>query len=435
MVVVREMAIKVGLIGPEDSVKLMVEMGREHPNLTFLPFCYRNVQEMTAHIEAERAVDYWLFSGPVPYEYVVQRGMLTEECALYTPLIGSSLTSTLLKAVIHRGLKLARISFDTYKESEIAEVFTELGIEPEHFDVLPFHGYLETEKLVAFHRDCYEQRTADYAITCIQSVYQQLQQEGVPVLRVVPTRMIIRQTMALLQQKIATAHYIHSSIAVVAVEFAWQSSEPEATYSYKFRQQQLAFEEKLLAYAETVDGSLIRTGDVSFFIFTTRGVLDDRAQAGHSMGRWLEELYAETQLKAYAGIGYGQTVFTAEKNSRLALQFAKQYEPLHAFLATEEGEVRGPLTATGDAGTDVTFALRNDEQTSPQWMRVQAYLRKYGKSDVTANELATWLRVTTRNARRILVELEQAGLARVVGEERPGPKGRPRKVYRVEVER
>lgn len=425
------MSNRIGLIGPEDSIQRMEEVGSSFSHLTFHSFCYQEAEEILGLIQSEPEIDFWLFSGPVPYDYVIRKGVLTKEQALYTPLIGSSLTSTLLQAVIHRGLKLDRISFDTYKEEEIKEVFAELDFTLHHIEVLPFCGYIDIEKLVAFHRDHYQRGTSDFAITCIRSVYQQLTNENIPVLRVIPTRMIIRQTMTLLQQKIETAHYIQSSIAVIALEFAWQPNSYEDTYSYDFRQQQLNVEGKLLTYAKSVDGSLIRIGDVSYFIFTTRGVLDDLVNTGCSIQGWLQELYHLTQFKAYAGVGYGQSVFDAEKNSRRALQFAKQYQPMSTFLVTEEGEVQGPLTDADDGGEAVSYSLRKQEGTPSQWLRVKAYLKKYGKNEVTAHELAMWMNVTTRSARRILSELEEAGLAHIVGEEQPGPKGRPRKLYRI----
>jgi predicted ArsR family transcriptional regulator len=68
-----------------------------------------------------------------------------------------------------------------------------------------------------------------------------------------------------------------------------------------------------------------------------------------------------------------------------------------------------------------------------QWSRVQAYVKKYSKNEFTANELAEWMQVTDRNARKILNELEKGNFVKIIGEEQPGPKGRPRKVYRVEL--
>lgn len=51
----------------------------------------------------------------------------------------------------------------------------------------------------------------------------------------------------------------------------------------------------------------------------------------------------------------------------------------------------------------------------------------------SANELAQYLQMTPRSARRILNELEMTGLAKVVAEESPRQTGRPRKIYQLQL--
>jgi len=63
--------------------------------------------------------------------------------------------------------------------------------------------------------------------------------------------------------------------------------------------------------------------------------------------------------------------------------------------------------------------------------RVQAALRANGSLFITADNLAAYMSMSERNARRILARLEEAGLARVAGLNQAGTRGRPQKVYRV----
>jgi len=63
--------------------------------------------------------------------------------------------------------------------------------------------------------------------------------------------------------------------------------------------------------------------------------------------------------------------------------------------------------------------------------RVQAALRANGSLFITAENLAAFMSMSQRNARRILSRLKEAGLARVAGLNRAGTRGRPQKVYRV----
>jgi DNA-binding PadR family transcriptional regulator len=45
-----------------------------------------------------------------------------------------------------------------------------------------------------------------------------------------------------------------------------------------------------------------------------------------------------------------------------------------------------------------------------------------------------WLKGTERNARRILSEMERLGLVKVSGEEQSGNRGRPKKIYELQLD-
>jgi len=65
--------------------------------------------------------------------------------------------------------------------------------------------------------------------------------------------------------------------------------------------------------------------------------------------------------------------------------------------------------------------------------KLESILRKLGKKEINAHELAQQMKIMPRSARRILTELEGNGLAQVVAEETIHPRGRPRKVYQIEL--
>lgn len=60
-----------------------------------------------------------------------------------------------------------------------------------------------------------------------------------------------------------------------------------------------------------------------------------------------------------------------------------------------------------------------------------AIQKNIGKHAITASDVAEWLNMTPRNARRILTNLEEQGLAKIIGEEVPLTRGRPRKIYQI----
>ncbi|MEK4137112.1 HTH domain-containing protein [Kurthia sp. FSL E2-0154] len=65
--------------------------------------------------------------------------------------------------------------------------------------------------------------------------------------------------------------------------------------------------------------------------------------------------------------------------------------------------------------------------------KLSSIIHKHGTEQFSANELAQYLHMTPRSARRILNELEMTGLAKVVVEECPRQTGRPRKIYQLQL--
>ncbi|MEN1967791.1 hypothetical protein WMZ97_06875 [Lentibacillus sp. N15] len=143
-------------------------------------------------------------------------------------------------------------------------------------------------------------------------------------------------------------------------------------------------------------------------------------------------------LTANIGIGYGKTVFGAEQNAYIALDYSKLQGKNIAILANENGDLEGPL----HNHDSLSFSYRSDnlaiiEKLRNAGVNLSTYNKiisiqdKMGQGPVSANDLATWLDMTQRNARRILSDLEKHNLAKVVGAETPGTRGRPRKIYRI----
>jgi len=62
---------------------------------------------------------------------------------------------------------------------------------------------------------------------------------------------------------------------------------------------------------------------------------------------------------------------------------------------------------------------------------LKSIIKKRLKEEISASELAQYMQITPRSARRILNELEVNGLALVVAEESPRATGRPRKIYKL----
>lgn len=93
------MKIRIGIIGPEDSVKRILSVANEFDNVEFIPYIYQNVYQVDELILKNiQPIDQWFFSGVLNFNYALKKKLVKEDQAIYPLLYGSSLFATLLEA-------------------------------------------------------------------------------------------------------------------------------------------------------------------------------------------------------------------------------------------------------------------------------------------------------------------------------------------------
>lgn len=80
---------------------------------------------------------------------------------------------------------------------------------------------------------------------------------------------------------------------------------------------------------------------------------------------------------------------------------------------------------------ELSNKLKKAGVTISTYNKMASVQKNLGKHAITAADISEWLKMTARNARRILTNLEEQGLAKIIGEEVPLTRGRPRKIYRI----
>ncbi|GIP38698.1 hypothetical protein J31TS4_19780 [Paenibacillus sp. J31TS4] len=431
------MIAKVGVVGPQDSIDLIMEIGTEfHDKLSFLPFVYHSVNETSDIVKQnEQEMDIWVFSGQAPYSIATKEPL--KQRAFFPQLNGSSLTKVLLEIVYRDRIPLDRISLDTIEEQPFHETCTELGLASGQVHLLPYTGFKPESELLAFHSKLLADGQVDACVTCISNVYEKLKAQGIPVYRIQPNRMTIRTMLHLASTAGETMHFQKSQIAVMLV----QVEEPEkligqSKSSYDIRRLDLQFQEVILDHVEKLSGAFVALGNGKFLVFTTRGAFEDDSLASPSV--LLEKLALLADLKMNIGIGYGVTALAAERNAHLAMQHAKRAGNYVAILVRDTGEVEGPL----QHATSINFNIRTEDLemiellkqagiTITTYNKLLSVQKNLGRDAITATLIAESLSMTKRNARRILTDMVEHNLAVVVGEEAPTNRGRPSKIYRI----
>lgn len=437
------MKLVVGIVGPEDSVYRMKSIGEKYfaEEMELVPIIYGVVTEIETLLPRYHSyeIDFWLFTGFIPYHYALDKKLVDKEEAYYPPLAGSSLFRTIIRIILNKENKWQRLSFDTLDRDDVETALEDAGLDIELY-ILPYHETSGNDEIFEFHKQLYRSGKVDICLTCINHVNERLKQEQIPVYRMVPTQNIIKRSFPKILDKARSIAFQRSQVSVIAIEVdsrEWISLRRKQTYEIKRREQSL--EQYLIDFSERARGSSVRIGDGLYFIFVTWGELEE-LEHSQELQALPAKLKSLTEFQIHVGVGNGYTVHEAEVNVRKALQYAQEKKEPCVMKVLQDGSVIGPLNMqenisfatrhTLAAIEERLLALKDEAMISFSTIsKVYALSQHYKKDQVTAQELARWLHLTDRSARRILKELHTLKLVEEIGEEQPGARGRPRKVY------
>ncbi|WP_018131826.1 helix-turn-helix domain-containing protein [Effusibacillus pohliae] len=430
------MKIRLGLFGADDSIEIIQTVVSEHVEFDCLPIVYWKEEEVIERLKPHiHDVDMWLFSGQVPYSIAKEWGGIARPM-FYVPHTGSGLYRTLLHITYEHKIKIDELSFDTFHPSELNRIFDEVEINTKPVFLKHYPGEIQADVLAKYHYDLWKAGQTKAAVTFLRSAHLALQRMGVPVFRVLPTRSAVHSILNLMLRTNEVFRFMDSQIAVQMIEIdSFGGLAAEAFSTDEIHQIEIKMTEKLLKYTKKVQGSLKAAGPGRYVIFTTRGLLRD-ITGNFTVAPELDDIYKINQEIVTCGIGIGQTAYEAEINAGKALLHAKQAGKGSWMVVFDDKMIAGPLGKQEQISYSyVSEKLQSiSRQTSlsvATLSKLASIMKKMGKQEINAYELAQYMQILPRSARRILMELEAKGLAQVVGEENPHPRGRPRKLYRI----
>lgn len=428
------MNIVIGLVGPSDTVALVKQVGREwEDRVSLIPYIYEDVEEVADIVKEQNSgIDIWLFTGRIAYE--IGRAYIPETHTLMIRSSGSALMKALFGAVRGGGIP-ERFSIDTLTKAEVEETLDELQLHESVPVVHPNSGYVPSAELIEFHEALYRSGQVNVCITHRGHVYEDLLKRGVAAFRIIPTVMSIRETLRLASQLGETNHFRQSQIAALLLHVRNVFQENKSAYeTYRLN---LKLQELLLQYTEHISGALIPSGGTTYSIFSTRGAIERNTIFPPSL--LFEKIRLLSGGTVHFGIGYGLTAFGAEQNAVLALSRTEKHQEGGLVIADEAGAIHESFPNQESISfhyrsddMDIIEKLKQASVSAATFNKIVSVQTRMGKRSVSAADLASWLDMTQRNANRLLAELERSGLARIVGEEAPAPKGRPRKLFRIE---
>jgi hypothetical protein len=428
------MKIRIGIAGPADSVKKIMSVAKEFPEAVFDAFIYEKHSELDEILKRNRhKFDQWYFSGILNHSYVTEKQLIDKGRANYPRLFGSSYLETLLEAQLKDGKVYKEFSVDTVQDKEMEKVLQFSNIVGLKFYNSPWKGYEYIADLVAFHQKHYEKGLTEIAITSIREVYTTLKKEGIPVYRATPSYLAVKNSIELLIERANTNRYKNAQMAVIGFRVNFSAREKDDLYySFTWRNKEIDLKRVLLHFTEKVNGFFMQLGDGLFFIFTTRGELGPNREK--DIFTLMEDMKLQSRIDLMVSIGYGETALQAEHHVRYGFQNNNRTEKT-IIVVEEDHSVTEKYAAEQEfayhpvqLGEAWAYKIKN---VSPGVVsKIASYAHRYGRNEFTPQDVARWIQSTDRNGRRVVSEMQKAGIIEVCGEMQLGSRGRPRKVYR-----
>jgi flagellar motor switch/type III secretory pathway protein FliN len=427
---------RIGVVGPQLSVDRIIDVAKEFEQLMeFIPFPYQSFQNTPEIVlEHDHHVDVWLFSAQIPYK-IARKTLGSDENLMHIQHSEASLYKCFLSMTCELGSYIDRVSIDEIVTTDLDEAIQQLDNIPSQVYVKLYDVETDLQELLQFHLDLWNEGKTDGAVTCFQFIYQSLRDAGVPAYWISPTRMEIRKTLRILAEKVRTFYFKDTQIGVVIMEIEqFDKIAQKAKSPYHLQYLELRLKETLLRLCEKLDGSLLEKGYGRYVIFSSRGAIERELTMVQNT---VLQLSLESETTAAVGIGFGETVFSAEVNARQAIQYSKEKAERGMIIVQEDGTISESV-----GKEELTYSFRMDDKdfleklkkgniSVKTYNKIEALIRRMGWSDFTTKDLATHLYLDERNARRIVALLCEVELAECIGEESSSTRGRPSKIYRL----
>ncbi|ACS80635.1 hypothetical protein [Maridesulfovibrio salexigens] len=426
-------AMKIGCIGPSDSINLVTEVAaRCCPDITLLTYVRERAEDSWQVLEqCQRETSGTLFTGIAVQEGAKARGTITNPYE-HIQRGGYSLLRV-LSEMNRKGIKSGRLSIDVVSDDILVEVVREFGVELEDIHSMPYALHLSEQEYLNRHIELYESGKVEAIATGFGYVYSELKKQGLPVFRLYASTLQIRDSLSRLTGRIKNLSLRSAGIAIQLVKL--KSITRSSINQYDDMKNGGRFYLELLEYVRAIQGSLFNFGTEEYVIFATRGLIDSKPHREHferllSWGR-------ERNIIFSSGIGIGATAFEAEKSARKALDNAVKLDKGGLFIV-EGTQIRGPIGEEDELEysthvvDDKLLEMSKKIGISPSYLdKIRSLMDKTRKDTFDTSDFAACLGIGERSARRVLKKFLDSGFAEINGREVANQVGRPKKMVRL----
>ena len=342
-----------------------------------------------------------------------------------------------------RGLDLSRIFADILDAAGLdleAYLFGER--EAAFSDVINEHiAEVPLEKLVGMedyyaqrHMELWREKKIDLSVTRFSSIVGRLREAGVRVEFAYPSAAYFRSVCQSTIQEVRIAEMRGQQMAAARVTVRVADDEKDLLNE---RLEKLKQALKRFNTVYQLD-FIIRPAPQGFEVLTNR-LSVAKITENLQTCRLQEFVKGRLDFDVQVGYGIGGNMYQARINAVDANREAARLPFGASCLINDRDELIGPLKSetrlvvAREVSGPVKAAAKKSGLSYLTVQKVAAAVKTTRDGQITARELAHKLSITSRSANRFLSALSEAGLARAVEVRRGTTKGRPERVYRLEL--
>jgi len=419
---------KVAVFVREENTDLLHNLQSNQEKIELLPFTYQKADEINTLIERAFICDFYLFTEPLTYLYVKKKLTRKKNPSVQLKVDEYMLIRAIhqLEVTYHRSLN--RIAMDLPDRKPLNRVLKDLKIatdEPYVYDYIKDQE-ATVEKIAAYHIQLWQEDKIDHVLTSSTDVKMKLKEAGIPVSVIDVTYPnfvdAVKKTRSLMMLE------SHDATQVVA-----------GYLSFKYKQQAdqdavLELKAVLDDFARKTDTLVIETANHEFALFGTKGLLDYIKQ-NYRTFPLLTKIRKYVRIPVNMAFGLGLKANQALHHAKLALEKCQLEEESIAYIVNDRQDILGPLGVKKHIDTSKLYQAlihkaRLNNELSYNFIN---FIKDRNNEPFSSHDVASFYNVTKRSAERTVNKLLTGEVIKVSGEERPYLKGRPRKLFTLNI--
>lgn len=430
------MKIKIAVFGRDTLVERFERYMTNQNDIETIPFRYHKVSEVNELLDKAFMCDVYLFLESLSYLHarnkIKKKRLPIVQVAIDEYMILTSFYH--LKNTYEK--QLDRLSLDVLDDVHVNEVLAELDLSRDSVYTYSYKSdsKIDIEKITEYHSSLWNEGKIDYVLTSLHEVEKSLLARGVPTHKmIIPKRNLDKaieecRSIAVLNMS-KSAQIVAGYVRIKDFDLLQVKEGESHTQELQTKLYQI-----LLKFGHKTYASVLTNNENQYVIFGTRGVLDHITNHYRDFPL-IKEIENSLDTPIDIGFGLGLTAKQAEDHAKLALDACQHNNHSSCYIVNDRQETIGPLGVKKHFDTSRLYQalIHKAKLNNELSYNFIDFVQLRNNEPFSSNDIANYYRVTKRSAERTVNKLLTGNVIKVVGEEKPYVKGRPRKLFQINI--